>query len=240
MSLGRNPIDEDREKGGIAFTIRGFNDAILATPAETVWPAGGIRPLPATAIALQIESASLDDTIAGTGAQKVLVKGLLADFTYVEQTIDLDGTTAVSITTPLFRIIQLVVTQAGSGNVPAGDITVTDAGTGLITYEIIQAGSNLSRSGAFCIPKDRYGYITDTFIVGGTSREAIVTLLVRGPGSNLLVRDSLISVNDNPIFLPNTAPARFNAGTDLVYQATGAGGGSEVEVAATLRIKNLA
>ena len=88
---------------------------------------GGLLATPAT---VDISSSSADDADEGTGMNSVKIIGLGETGLYQEETIVLDGQTAVTSTLKWFRVFGIVGATAGSGAVNAGDIYVVKTGTG--------------------------------------------------------------------------------------------------------------
>lgn len=237
--LGFNPIDQLKEEGGVAFTILG-HALDVGTSVESIWPPGGKRPLPVSAITMEIVSADANDTIGGSGARTVLVQGLAADFSIVEQEVNMNGTTAVQLPTDLFRILRVRVLTAGTNASPEGDISV-QASPGGTVYEICETSENLSRSAVFTVPKGRYAYITQVTMIGGTSREATAALFAADAGSSVFIRSPSVSVSTQSPSVKDIEghPGKFEEGADMEFLAFGTGAGSEVQISATVIMKIL-
>ncbi len=137
------------------FPIQGINPVITANALpETVWTAGGLYPWSGFAsgpLAMTVESTSTDDDglPAGTGAQIVQVLGLDDKFRAIYSQIVMNGTTPVACGT-FNRILAVAVTQAGSGETNAGDITVENGGT---VYAHMRAGDSSAQMGIFTVPE---------------------------------------------------------------------------------------
>jgi hypothetical protein len=123
---------------------------ILSVP-EDVWSGSGLYPWMTGSTSLEIVSSSANDTAAGTGARTVQVQGLDTSHIELNQNITLNGTTAVAIPLPLFRINAGLIMSSGSGKTNAGDLTIRDAGGGT-TRAIIPAGYGITKQSIFTVP----------------------------------------------------------------------------------------
>jgi hypothetical protein len=79
---------------------------------------------------MEVSSSSTSDTSAGTGARTVVVQGLDASYNQIQETVILNGQTAVNTVNSYIRILHLYVASAGTGLAAAGTIYV---GTGSVT-----------------------------------------------------------------------------------------------------------
>lgn len=98
---------------------------------------------PTTAQSLEILSSDANDTSAGTGARTVTIRGLNSSWVEVEQTVSMNGTTAVALGTDLIRVYEMYVATSGAyatQTVPShlGTITLRIAGGGA-TWLVIYA-----------------------------------------------------------------------------------------------------
>jgi len=148
-----------------SMQIAGSNPAIGKT-FEDAWDAGGIFSYPTAGETWEVVSSDANDTLLGTGAQKVLISGL--DTGYMEriEEVELSGATPkVTSRTDWFRIASVFVVSSGSGQTNAGEITIRVSGGGL-TRSLIQIGLARTFNGFFTVPASK------TFIV----QQAIVRI----------------------------------------------------------------
>jgi len=150
---------------GKAIYKFGFNTAV-GTSEETVWDAGGIYAYAGSAAVASVVSASTADDLTGTGAQKIKVEGLDANYKFQSVEVDMDGTNAVSTTETWRRIYRAYVTQAGSGEVNAGNITISTDGT---TRAQISADQGQTLMAVYTVPAGLTGYITGWSIGSGAN-----------------------------------------------------------------------
>ena len=113
---GRNPLVTHKR-------LFGRNAAVGTTP-ETIWESGAAYTWNAAAV---LEITSSDDTAdvlagPGTGAQKVTIEGVDANYLSVVEEIDMTGFTNSDTTAAFLRVNRMYVSQVGSGGLNAGDI----------------------------------------------------------------------------------------------------------------------
>jgi hypothetical protein len=109
--------------------------------------------------AVTVSSTSASDAIAGVGAQKVTVNYLNSSYDLKTVSVDLNGTTPVSVASDVFRVLMMVVTQVGTSSYAVGNIILTAPGSQQI--EQISAGSNRSSSARFTVPAGYRAFVFD-------------------------------------------------------------------------------
>ena len=105
-----------------------IGDIDAAGGGEEVWIVeGAYTGFVAAAAATTAVSSSTNDTSDGTGARTIKVLGLIdvdGVWTEVEETVTLNGTTAVDLTNDFIRVYRTYVVTAGTGVVNAGNIDI--------------------------------------------------------------------------------------------------------------------
>ena len=151
------------------------NNTAVTDSLETIWAEGGLYSYITTATVLKVSSSSTADTSAGTGARTVELFGLDADYNEINETITLNGQTAVNTTKEYLRINRMIVRSAGSGGQNAG---VIYAGTGTVTtgvpanvYASVNGvtGANQSLMALWTVPAGYTAYILQYDISNGTT-----------------------------------------------------------------------
>ena len=151
------------------------NNTTVGDSLETVWAEGGLYSYLTTATVLKVSSSSTADTSAGTGARTVELFGLDTDYNEINETITLNGQTAVNTTKEYLRINRMIVRSAGSGGANAG---VIYAGTGTVTtgvpanvYASVNGvtGANQSLMALWTVPAGYTAYILQYDISNGTT-----------------------------------------------------------------------
>ncbi len=142
----------------------------IGTTAHTVWFGDGISAdyvFPTAASVMKISSASTNDTSAGTGARTVHIAGLDVNYLEIDETITMNGQTAVNSTKSYLRIHRMKVVTAGTLLTNAGIIY---AGTGDVTtgkpavrYSSIPyangQGSGQTANAFYTVPANKTAYL---------------------------------------------------------------------------------
>lgn len=229
LLLARAIREPDLLPGHEVANIRGRNyDVDTTTTPEDVWGGesfgGGLYTFPTAASSMEVISSSASDAAAGTGAQTVRIDGLDGQLNPVTAEASLNGTTAVALATPFFRVNSLRVTRAGSGLTNAGEIRVRGAGAGTI-YGVIPIGAALASHGIYTVKRGFTAYVVgSSFAVErGTGSATAVELALyqrfaRVATSPWLRRwnFSLDSSGGNSRF-PHVIPQPMNEGADMRF-----------------------
>jgi len=165
------------------FSINKFGhnpDVDTTTDPEDVWGGGGLYGFyPTTAQSIEVISDSTNDdgSPAGTGAQTVIIYGLDSNWDRQDETVTLDGTTAVAIPGTWLRIYRVVVLTAGTVGTNAGNLTVRISGGGT-TAAYIMAGDGQTQQAIYTIPNGYTGFFIKGYVGmsdGGSSvsRESV-------------------------------------------------------------------
>lgn len=148
------------------FDIRGENtDIDTATTPEDVISQGGLQYYPAVGAETTIVSSSAEDTLTtGTGAWYVTVTGLLDGWIEASETVEMNGTNAVTLTNQFKRINKMEIGQCGSNNLNVGTI---QAKHGANVLSEIQFQHGVSQNAVYTVPAGYTGYIF--YFSGGVS-----------------------------------------------------------------------
>ena len=155
-------------KGSYGLTVYkfGFNAAIT-TDEETVWDAGGLYSYLSAATAMSIVSTDANDSLAGSGAQKITLEGLDEDWMPQIVEVEMGGATPATTEETFIRVYRAYVTQAGAGEVNAGDITISGGGS---VRAQLSEGQGQTLMAVYTVPAGYTGYITGwTFSSGATA-----------------------------------------------------------------------
>lgn len=207
---------------GRRSTVNNVRTDIWGGPTTTYVfpPAGGIQ--------MSIVSSSANDTLAGTGSQKVHIHYLDNLYAVHEEIINLNGVTPVNtVATNILRINALHVSQTGTSGVSAGNISLTSVG-GATTYGYIEAGYNTARQAIYTVPAGKTGYVSHWQASSGTSSGSHFTefsLMTTSHYGSLwnvfLVSDSIGTLNNGavmtfptPIEIPATSDVKVSAISD--------------------------
>lgn len=176
-------ISEDFES--VALTVSGIDDNVPLTTWQDVWPSAGDVPDTEDAREFEIVSTSVLDTGAGTGIQSVDIGMIRTDFSVLNQTVVLAGTTPVAIPGgPFMHCTRIRAATAGAGGRAAGPITVEDTPGGSV-YHLIDLGSTAGERAWTIIPTGvSFALLGWGIALGTTNPQSALNaeLQVRPPG----------------------------------------------------------
>lgn len=145
----------------------GFNLDIDTGASETL---GSLGDDPESRFKLAAETLSIvstdaADTIAGTGAQLILLQCIGEDGTQSDVAVAMNGTTPVVTTAECKFLNRALAFQTGSGLRNAGDITITQSTSG-VDLALIPAGSSVTQQLEYYVPSNRRCYMDDLDLRG--------------------------------------------------------------------------
>jgi len=132
----------------------GYNSAV-GTSYETITDLG-TNNLPTSAAVVSMVSASSADDEGSTGAEKVEIQGLDANYNLQTEEVTMNGTSAVTTTGTFLRVFRMRVTQAGTGEVNAGNITASIGGSDVA---LILADQGQTLMAVYTVPKGKRAYL---------------------------------------------------------------------------------
>lgn len=201
-----------------AVHVFGFNADADSATEETVWPPGTAIPYLSAPVTMEVSSSSTADASAGTGARTVYIKGINNNGSEAEETVTLNGQTAVNTTKTYSFIQQVTVLTVGSGGVNAGNIyvgtgTVT-TGVPAVTHGFAGIGENNSLTGAWQCPAGHKAYVTYGSIGSGTENGAnFITGRLKLMDANGVQRTAAIVTFANGLYpFDFTFPVTINPG----------------------------
>jgi len=219
----------------------GFNGDIDDS-LETVWAQGGLYSYLSSATVLKISSSSIADTSAGTGARTIQIYGLDANYDEVNETIILNGRTAVNSTNEYLRINRAKVLTAGSGENNAG---VIYAGTGTVTtgvpaniYATIAIGDNQSLMCLWTVPRGYSAYLHQIDITMNTevaNKFGTVHFVTRPNGGVFNMQDKFV-LSQDIIHQEFVYPIKYEEKTDLEVRGIASSSNANLAVSAGLDI----
>jgi hypothetical protein len=103
---------------------------------------------------LKIQSTSINDTSAGSGARTILITGLDSNYNEIVENIVLNGLTTVVSVNQFLRVNNARVITTGNLGYNAGDITIRDNTTNNV-IEVIHPEYNETKSFKYCVPANK-------------------------------------------------------------------------------------
>lgn len=172
LAVDTKPYGAKVGGGDIAGASRWVKSGYCEIGAATgdLWAKATTYVFPSTATRMEVVSSSANDTVAGTGIQKVEIGYLNSDGDAQIMEIEMGGTTAVDCgeTDTMLAVNYFRASQIGSGGVAAGDIDIRTYGGAGTDYSRIATGSTRATNPAFMVPSGNKLVITDfRFSIGG-------------------------------------------------------------------------
>ncbi|MGI9490477.1 MAG: hypothetical protein ACR2RF_32210 [Geminicoccaceae bacterium] len=220
----------------------GYNGDV-DTAEETVWDHGGLYNYVPSPQTLSFSSTSANDAAAGTGAQTILAIGLDENFDDLQETITLNGQTAVSSVAQFSRIFRMIVVTAGSAETAAGTIY---AGTGTVTAGVpaevharITLGENQTLMAVYTVPRNRIGLLWAASVnTGGSSSNIINARTIIRTSGGVFRTGARLIINNGTGSGETVYPIPLPALTD--YEIRAAGSGPNTDVSATFEVMTIA
>ena len=166
--------------------VHKFGGGVMTTNFAPVTQSGFYRT-PSTPVSLEILSDSAADTYGGAGAQQVTITGLNSSWDEITFTVNLNGTTPVTLPVNMLRVYRWYVSSSGTYATQSlgshqGELEIREAGNGPI-WSIIPVSpfpAGQSEIGAYTIPKGYAGYLLAKNIFTDTSKTADFYFFQRG------------------------------------------------------------
>lgn len=216
--------------GHTGYAKLGYNGDVGAVE-EDIITQGGVYPwIGAEGAALEVVSDDANDTLSGSGAQKVKITYLDLTYTQQTQTISMAGLTPVPMTDKnILRVNSIRVVQVAShGGKAAGNIVCRLVASPYTVYRQIVAGYTRGRSLTYTVPFGKTLYLTSIAIASGhttagkivrwTDRATVddtaptVATNIFQPFFEMQTQDaSFFRAFEVPVVIPATADLRVSA-----------------------------
>jgi hypothetical protein len=142
-----------------------------------MWPAGILRVLPTAASVLSLVSDSTADVAtSGTGGWTVTIEGLDVNYVEISETLSLNGTTPVAGSLSFFRVNRAFVITAGSGEVNAGNLSVSISGA---VQGYVEATEGQSHQVLYTVPANHTLLVVNVNLAGGRLSNADAAVLTQ-------------------------------------------------------------
>jgi len=203
--------------GNSSVGIGSANEQVLGDGMTTRYQ------FPSTAAQMTIVSDSVNDTLTGTGAQIVFVRGNLADNAELFEAVLMDGTTPVTTTAEYLRVNSMIVFQGGDSTFNEGTITIKN-GSDLLGQ--MEPTNSVTQTAIYSVPTGKVAVVYNFQIITGKDDNATALIRLSIPeftnvsGSPLAQKSYLNSVQLNDVAF------RFSAGADLEFTAFSEGVGN--------------
>lgn len=205
-------------------TLHGFGDRYGASASalgDDVWMgSASVIPMPNQTVGEQmtVVSTSLNDTLAGTGIQKLDIHGLDATGAEVSEVVNMAGTTPVNTVRTDWRFIQSIHTeQVGTGMLADGDIAIYRTGDTARVYNLIDSGGNMSLSSARMVPAGKTLIITGWSCGSTSDKDVVMRLRATSTFEHTLTQGLFflfkrtMALKNNSRYMPLRPPERIPA-----------------------------
>ena len=198
----------------------GYVDGVTATE-ETIWSEGGIYVYPSTAVAMTASSDNTNDALAGTGAKRIEVQGLDANWDEVTAIVEMDGQNGVTITPNLIRVnrVRVLDDQNALGNIYVG-VGAIATGKPATVYSKVDVGENQTLQTVYSVARRKKALL---YLLGASSaknEEITVSLKARAFGGVFQTKGKIDIYQDAPSRL-YPAPRVADEKTDIEMRAIG-------------------
>lgn len=212
----------------------GLNETVGAD-LETVWQGSTLYSYLTSASVVKISSSDVNDDVGGTGALTVQIYGLDANYAEQNETITLDGQTAVNTSKSYLRIHRMIVLSAGGTGSNEG---VIYAGTGTITagvpankYALISAGNNQTLMALWTVPSGKTAYMTSLFTSSAIANKTVLICLFIRPFGEVFQVKQVFNTIASVTLREFIFPLKVLEKSDIEIRASTSGGGGSVSAA---------
>ena len=197
---------------------------------EDVWGAGADIVFPTAGEQWEIVSDNANDTIAGTGAQLLVLVYLDTNYDVQSEVIAMNGLGAVStVATDIFRPRALLTIRSGSTGSNEGAIISRVAGGGA-TRNYIHPNFGFSFDGHFTVQAGATALMTFCQVNAGRTDGVEFRLRASiGPVPENMAVIQYNNVFENVANTPLPVPLALGEKTDLVMGALNSGGGADAD-----------
>lgn len=181
LALGKVTGQEALTRDAVSYDIGNTYLDIWGGAADLVYET--------SATTWEIVSDNANDTLLGTGARRIMVRTLDANYNIQEQVVEMNGTTPVALTGTHYRPDIMIVTEAGSFTANEGLITLR-AVTGANPQGYILTREAESKSSHFSVPAGKTLLIKGAVFFVGKGFETTFALVISGESTNFVQQTS--------------------------------------------------
>ena len=180
----------------------------------------GNYPWPDASFTAYVVSDNSADANGNTGANKVRVEGLDANYNEQSVEVELNGTTPVVVSGTWIRVNRAFVTLAGSGGTSAGTIHVQNV-DGSVVYANLGLG-NQTHVAAYTVPAGYTLYLDDinfTAALSQSNKFVTANFVSRDFGSNVFRSRFINVLQSTQLIAKFEYPQKFEEKTDMECRA---------------------
>lgn len=195
--------------------IRKFGSSLVGATLQPLTISGNYNT-PTTPQSLVFISDDVNDNSTGTGAREVIIQGLGADWTELEQKIVTNGTTEVPIPIDFTRVHTWWVSQSGTYATPvlgshAGNLNIQTPGGGSVWSTIPNTPFPFAQSqiGVYSVPFGKTGFILSKRIAIASTKIGDIYLFQRTNISNITEPFDALRIIERDIGALGASPVTF-------------------------------
>lgn len=234
------PYTYDIAKGNIAGHFPVFKFGVnqdVGQSEETIWTEGGLYNwdgVDAAGGIVKVSSTVEDDSTNGTGARTCTIYGLSSiDSTAINETLNLDGQTAVNSSLSYYRVNRIIINTAGSskaneGKVYVGTGTVT-TGTPAVKWAVVEVGKNQTLMSVWTVPMGQTFFLTSFLVSTDSNKGDDINMYFRPPNELFQIKFPAYLFASN---IPHSweFPLMLPEGTDIDCRAIGIAAGAGIAI----------
>jgi len=216
----------------------GRNDAVASATWEHVSLLSGATAFLAAATTVRVKAGNGADTAAGAGAREITIQGIAADLTETSEALATAGASASAVTASTYwRVHRAWVSSAGAyskANTAAVVIENGGGGTDLIQIAVEEGQTQYA---GWTVPTGKTAYMLSADITTDGVKAADVKLMARktfndtsAPVEACRLKRYWDGVLGVAPYRPVAPSNKFEALTDIWFEARGSGAGTEVSV----------
>ena len=205
-------VARGKERNAYHVNKFGFNTSV-GNSFETVSDLG-TNFLPTSAAVISVVSADANDDDGDTGARSVKIEGLDANYALVDETIALNGTSAVTTTQTFLRVFRMSVATAGSSKTNEGQITASHGGTNIAAIHSDNGGQSLMA--VYTVPAGYKAYLS--MFQGSISKNQEATFEMRtknGASDSSFLNKGVWGTFGSPVTYDYKFPLEIGQKTDI-------------------------
>lgn len=208
----------------------GSNPSVSDTNFDTIWDASGNYVQPTGGEALEIASDSVNDTLAGSGARKVLINGLDVQHNPQSELVEMNGTTAVpTVRTDWIFVYDIITVLSGAMQTNDDNITLRILGGGDIRAKMLPSKGR-SFNGLFVVPAGKTFFALSAQVFIPKNEDVIVRNTVLVDGTNTVLATGDVPVYQNDARIDFIALPSFPAKTFLETKVKSTNAGVEATI----------
>jgi len=197
-------------------------DVDTTTDPETVWSAGGLYTFDTNASPLRIVSNDINDRQGDTGARRIKIQGLDADYNLIEDEVNLNGQSVVTSNKSFLRVNRAFVIQADNSEFNEGVITINNGGNTLTLAEI-PAEHGQTQMAVYTVPANYKAYVTSfsgSIAKAIPSTSCVLEMIFRENGVRRVRQNIAIDTTGSTSFIKEfKMPLSVGEKTDIIVNA---------------------